>query len=574
MRQVHIHNHHARATTADALMGQMEGMARRAAMPKAPDLNALYEDLLERMMSALATFNGYPGYMVPAAARDAAWREDLHPRKSNGQFGEGEVTHADIEDPNPKPTSTTAKGGMDKMRELFGSGHAFTREELLAATGLVDRKLTDYLAMLKNPKWAGAKGALKIEKNDKGEYFVARADGTPAPPPTAPPVAAPPVLEGFDADCHERLNQMAAQLAIDAHNLSETTESHHAGERAKAHIRTAMAYMDETRRTSASPGYRTMQQDKAEQALRSAKDEINYGHAQQVRARIAREIEEAKVKALPPVAPPGKFEVYTPHKTVAEATAFAVQHGYADKVDFGRLDIRVVNDHLTAVSEHLAEFPQLRKTQEFMGSTQAFYKQYHEAKVKRQVESFRRHYPDKTDDQLLAMAGMYVKKPKAPGKAWALAHSGGAGSGYNAITFNEKYLARGAPVAKMDESLRRNVESKWHPIGGDSIKSIADHEIGHQLDNLLNLKAHPDVARLRREAYGAKPGQTEYGGIPVGPDSKSNMTNNVSAYANTNAAEFIAEAWSEYRNNPTPRPIAQQLGDLIRSEYAKKYPKA
>ncbi len=37
----------------------------------------------------------------------------------------------------------------------------------------------------------------------------------------------------------------------------------------------------------------------------------------------------------------------------------------------------------------------------------------------------------------------------------------------------------------------------------------------------------------------------------------------LSLYAMKNKNEFIAEAWSEYLNNPKPRPIAQKIGGIM-----------
>ncbi len=34
---------------------------------------------------------------------------------------------------------------------------------------------------------------------------------------------------------------------------------------------------------------------------------------------------------------------------------------------------------------------------------------------------------------------------------------------------------------------------------------------------------------------------------------------------------MIAEAWSEYCNNPEPREIAKIIGETIEKEYKKKY---
>jgi len=53
--------------------------------------------------------------------------------------------------------------------------------------------------------------------------------------------------------------------------------------------------------------------------------------------------------------------------------------------------------------------------------------------------------------------------------------------------------------------------------------------------------------------------------------SKPNMKQDLSQYAAKNIAEFIAESWAEYVNNPTPRPLAKQVGDIMNAEYQKKF---
>jgi len=49
-------------------------------------------------------------------------------------------------------------------------------------------------------------------------------------------------------------------------------------------------------------------------------------------------------------------------------------------------------------------------------------------------------------------------------------------------------------------------------------------------------------------------------------------TNSIALQKNPNSlyAEFIAEAWAEYCNNPSPRPIALEIGKIIENEYIKK----
>ena len=92
------------------------------------------------------------------------------------------------------------------------------------------------------------------------------------------------------------------------------------------------------------------------------------------------------------------------------------------------------------------------------------------------------------------------------------------------------------------------MEDRWHPQGCDTIKSIFDHEIGHQLDYALNLRNNKHMINL-------------YNSI-----SKFNKSVGLSMYSNYSIKEFIAEGWTEYINNPYPRDIAMKIGKIIKKE--------
>jgi len=107
-------------------------------------------------------------------------------------------------------------------------------------------------------------------------------------------------------------------------------------------------------------------------------------------------------------------------------------------------------------------------------------------------------------------------------------------------------------VATFKKMLERDVKSEWHPVGTESLRSVMDHEIGHQIDYMLDLSKNAELRSLFRS-------------------SKPNMKQDLSQYAAKNIAEFIAESWAEYVNNPTPRPLAKQVGDIMNAEYQKKF---
>ena len=98
------------------------------------------------------------------------------------------------------------------------------------------------------------------------------------------------------------------------------------------------------------------------------------------------------------------------------------------------------------------------------------------------------------------------------------------------------------------------VTNGWKPVGCDTMKSIFDHEFGHQIDKLLGISKSEDVKKYFET-------------------NKTVVSKNLSKYATVKVEEFIAEAWSEYKNNPKPREISRKVGKFIErswKEWQKK----
>lgn len=87
---------------------------------------------------------------------------------------------------------------------------------------------------------------------------------------------------------------------------------------------------------------------------------------------------------------------------------------------------------------------------------------------------------------------------------------------------------------------KRQVTKEWKPIGCDTMKSVFDHELGHQIDKLLGISKSKDV----KEYF---------------ETHKMAISKNLLEYATVKVKEFIAEAWSEYNNNPKSRKISKML---------------
>lgn len=247
----------------------------------------------------------------------------------------------------------------------------------------------------------------------------------------------------------------------------------------------------------------------------------------------------------PSIATPPALE-FRAHTSAKAAAQWAMENDLVDFADYGRLDIDVVNEINRSLFEHIRDFPLLRKNQKFIGSAQRQYQKYYDMQVKKIFDNARLSYPDEPDDVLLArakdLAKKFVNKPKVNGKSYAHSWSQKDVSG---VAVNEKC---GASAKTMSDLLRRDVEMAWHPQETASAKAVVDHELGHQLDTLLSLGDDPDINSLWEA-------------------NRGNMRSEVSGYAGTNIAEFVAESWSEYRNNPAPRPVAKKVGAIIVRRY-------
>lgn len=243
---------------------------------------------------------------------------------------------------------------------------------------------------------------------------------------------------------------------------------------------------------------------------------------------------------------------WTP-KTVKEAEQF-----YRDKLGvncslagFTAKNMAQIESIFRSVEEHFRRFPEIKKETLFVGTVKGRVQML----VDRKFAELKAdpYYSKFSDDVLMKYAKEDIKRYKVNAGKHTYAYSHGAFKdwGLSGIAFNTMWAGE-----KIDTSLANDVKSKWHPPGCGSLRAIFDHELGHEIDRMLNLRKHPDFIKI----YGAEHSK-----------GKTYITENLSTYGNKNDAEFIAEAWSEYLNNEKPRPIAAAVGMLIKKLYAEKY---
>jgi hypothetical protein len=239
--------------------------------------------------------------------------------------------------------------------------------------------------------------------------------------------------------------------------------------------------------------------------------------------------------------------VFQPAKSVKEAEKYLVANDIVDYADFGKIkDVALVNEWNEPLFKTIKEFPELRKNQQFTGTCQAQYSAWYENELK--VLKNKLLVMGYTENDADFWARKRIKKPIVTDR-WA--HSS-VRSKFSGIAINEKYSASKNGIDALKSGLQSSMASGFHPPGCDTIKSIVDHELGHQLDELLNIRQDHEVLSI-------------YNSV------KATINKEVSGYASTNIAEFIAECWAEFRNSKKPRDISSRIGKIISARYAAKY---
>lgn len=216
---------------------------------------------------------------------------------------------------------------------------------------------------------------------------------------------------------------------------------------------------------------------------------------------------------------------------------------------FKKKDIAQVKDIFDCVERHFRDFPELKSKIKFVGSMTGRVNLLAEAKYK----ELKPLYPNALDSTVRDAAKKWARKVAYLKDCYAYSSEGCEQYGANGLVFNTAWAGD-----KIVESLKRDVQYKFHPIACDTVKAVFDHGLGHKIDALLGLRKDAEFLKIFRETV---------------VHGEQYIIDNLSHYAYdsrrmrksnyTPEAEFIAEAWSEYLNNPQAREIATAVGKLI-----------
>lgn len=218
---------------------------------------------------------------------------------------------------------------------------------------------------------------------------------------------------------------------------------------------------------------------------------------------------------------------------------------------------QTLKEFAISASEHLIRYPELKKKINMLGSIKEQF-EYHkqemlkEAEKKHKIKYKRDFTEDEKKAELAAITRQLDREGRSPGtntSTYAYSDPKDTYKGNGTFWNSEEF-----PYSKAISSIKRNIKSKWHPVGTASVKAMIDHEFGHKIDELLDLRNNKIFKIIHKGFQDITLKKKK---------NKKYIINNLSEYGTKNEAEFIAEAWSEYKNNPKPRVIAKYIGRLI-----------
>lgn len=238
-----------------------------------------------------------------------------------------------------------------------------------------------------------------------------------------------------------------------------------------------------------------------------------------------------------------------------QVAAALVDHGLVYQADFGKLDNWTAQDIYKSVSETLKMFPGIDL--HFVGSLQSRNQRIAKRLEEMYLEAYRQHYPMASDDDLMPFVRQQVSEdmkgfdPSEQTIAQSLfienpqTHGENLIAEFNGISINERY---GGDYNYFTDIRKRDVKAKWKPVGCDSPRATVDHELGHQIARITN--AHNDVTIQEMYYEFKRLNNAQQGEV-------------LSGYAGKSIHEFIAEGWSEYRNNPNCRTLAKNIATRL-----------
>ena len=247
-----------------------------------------------------------------------------------------------------------------------------------------------------------------------------------------------------------------------------------------------------------------------------------------------------------PLKKDGNSSIIGSIKTVKEANNYA-EKVLGVKADYTGIDVHCANEWNRGLAAMKNKYPEVAEQIKFVGSMQK-----RNELLKAELKNYAKNnkLAKGTKELLDYVLGKLNIKSNRTAESFHATRLGNNPdeneiikivNKYAGISLNSNYYNNYDNVIA---ERKRQVTNGWKPVGCDTMKSIFDHEFGHQIDKLLNISDTQNVKDFYKRY-------------------KEEIKEGLSKYALTKREEFIAEVWSEYNNNPKPREIANEVGKFI-----------
>jgi hypothetical protein len=240
---------------------------------------------------------------------------------------------------------------------------------------------------------------------------------------------------------------------------------------------------------------------------------------------------------------------FVPAKTIKEADEYA-RNAFDVQASYKGVDLEVANEWNKWLTVAFERFPELRNQFGFVGEAHERNKLYKEAAA----AYFQSEYAGRFSEggikrQINKEMRKQAISPKEAAISWSSKYDWD--KPFRGVTINRD---RAKTHKALIEDLEYALEKKSIPEGCATVRYLLDHEVGHQLENMLDIGEQPNIQQL------------------FDSRTEAQLTDDLSSYVwdNNNRnrySEMIAEGWAEYLNNPNPRPMAMEIGKTIERLY-------
>lgn len=238
-------------------------------------------------------------------------------------------------------------------------------------------------------------------------------------------------------------------------------------------------------------------------------------------------------------------------KTNESLADICLKLNVADVIYLGKVDLWLAKQALSAVYRTLKKYPALRAKMNYFGTLNGFMnnKEHTFLKVNSNCSFILLNMVKKTTDDIAIQCRSAFEKN---GLAIAFVTSAPPYL-FSGIIINGKSLHQQTIINNIEFGERFG----HSPKGCKSVKSVVEHEVGHILDFMLNISNSREYKKFIKQFDVGK----------IGTDlSKYCVTGNI-----ISDREVVAEAYSEYCNNPRPRLIASTIGSMFDKKYKELY---